>query len=145
MQWEIRMITLTPTSPAITGQKLGISIGLALTSVVLDKTITKKVHSMGVSVPPGGAAFDNAPPEALLAGYSAVQWLNFAFVMVGLTLAVVFLRDIGVVAGKHPEPENVRAGGVERQEKASEEGGVGLEKPTRDDKKRPLGVEGSEA
>jgi len=126
---------------AITGQKLGASIGLALTSVVLDKTIAKKVHSLGVSVPPGGAASDNTPPEALLAGYRAAQWLSFAFVMVGLTLAVVFLRDIGVIARKHPEPENVQAGDVERQEKTSEEAAVGLENPTSDDKKQPMGVE----
>jgi flagellar biosynthesis/type III secretory pathway M-ring protein FliF/YscJ len=115
---------------------------------VLEKTITKKVRSLGVSVPPGGADFDNAPLEALLAGYRAAQWLNFAFVMVGLTLAVVFLRDIGMIARKHPEPENVRARDVERQEpeKMSEEAAAGLENPTRDDNERAMGVElGSEA
>lgn len=117
--------------------KIGTSIGLALTSVVLDKTIAKKAHSLGVSVPPGGAASDNAPPEALLAGYRAAQWFNFAFVMVGLALAVVFLRDIGVIARKHqPMPKDSHAEGVvDMQESAREakdgEAVAGLESPSR--------------
>jgi len=41
---------------------------------------------------------------ALLAGYLAVQWLNFGFVMFGLVLALVFLRDIGVIARKPCPP-----------------------------------------
>jgi hypothetical protein len=131
-------------------KQIGTSIGLALTSVVLDKTITKKAHSLGVSVPSGGAASDNAPPEALLAGYRAAQWFNFAFVMVGLVLAVVFLRDIGVIARKHREPEPVlkpkhaHVEGVDRQEvkeAKDEEAVVGLESPSRHDEDRHRSVE----
>lgn len=110
-------------------KKLGASIGLALTSVVLDKTIAKKAHSLGIFVPPGGAASDNVPPAALLAGYRAAQWFNFAFLIVALVLAVVFLRDIGVIARKHPEPRESRAGGTGREEKLDEEAVMGLERP----------------
>ena len=77
---------------------------------MLDNTIVSTAHSLGVPVPPGGAAPNSAPRAALLAGYRAAQWVNFAFVMLGLALALVFLRDIGVIAEKCPEPENVDTG-----------------------------------
>jgi hypothetical protein len=73
---------------------------------VLDQTITKTAHSLGVSVPPG-AVSDQTPPAALLAGYRAAQWCNFAFMMVGLVLAILFLRNIGVIAAKQPDPEDM--------------------------------------
>lgn len=83
--------------------KIGTSIGLSLSSVLLDRTIASKSKSLGISVPSGGTAADSAPKEALLAGYRAAQWLCFAYVMVGLFLAVVFLRDIGIIAKKPPK------------------------------------------
>lgn len=80
--------------------QIGTSIGLALTSVVLDRTITSKAHSLGADVPAGGAAASNAPKEALLAGYKAAQWFNFAFVMVGLVFVMLFMRGMGIIAKK---------------------------------------------
>ncbi|KAF8319050.1 efflux transporter [Clavulina sp. PMI_390] len=80
--------------------QIGTSIGLSISSIVLDKQIVKKASEMGISLPSGGAAADNAPKEALLSGYRAAQWLCFAYVMTGLFMAVVFLRDIGVIAKK---------------------------------------------
>lgn len=76
----------------------------------MDKTIVNKAHSLGITVPPGGAAFNDIPPAALLAGYRAAQWFNFAFVMVGLILALLFLRDIGIIAPKQPESDDQAIG-----------------------------------
>lgn len=76
---------------------------------MLDNTIISTARSLGVPTPPGGAAPNNAPRTALLAGYRAAQWVNFAFVMLGLAVALVFLRDIGVIAEKCSELEDVDA------------------------------------
>ncbi|KAF8319051.1 efflux transporter [Clavulina sp. PMI_390] len=93
--------------------QLGTSIGLSISSIVLDKEIVKKAKSMGVSLPSGGAAANNAPKEALLSGYRAVQWLFFAYAMTGAFIAIVFLRDIGVIARKEtPTKENDRDIGI---------------------------------
>ena len=71
---------------------------MALSTVVLNETIAKEVRSLGLPQLPSSASTSNTPKPALLAGYRAVQWLNFAFVMVGLLLALIFLRRIGVIA-----------------------------------------------
>lgn len=94
--------------------QIGTSIGLALTSVVLDRTITSKAHSLGADVPAGGAAASNAPKEALLAGYKAAQWFNFAFVMVGLVFVMLFMRGMGIIAKKGDTGEGERKKAEER-------------------------------
>lgn len=88
--------------------KIGTSIGLSLASVVLDRTIARKAREMGVTTGAGGNVVNNAPPEALLAGFRAAQWLNFAYCMVGLVLGLIFLRHIGIVAPEDPTKANTK-------------------------------------
>ncbi|KAF9509219.1 hypothetical protein BS47DRAFT_1349456 [Hydnum rufescens UP504] len=87
-------------------------------SVVLDKTISKETRRLNASQP--AVSPQVTAKAALLAGYRAVQWLNFGFVMFGLVLALVFLRDIGVIARKprppvHPQGEPKLIGPDEKQ------------------------------
>ncbi|KAF9509240.1 hypothetical protein BS47DRAFT_1349492 [Hydnum rufescens UP504] len=82
--------------------QVGASLGLALSSIVLDKTIRKETRRLNASQP--AVSPQLTAKAGLLAGYRAVQWLNFGFVMFGLVLALVFLRDIGVIARKLRPP-----------------------------------------
>lgn len=106
---------------------------------------------MGVSVPSGGAAADSAPKEALLAGYRAAQWFCFAFVMVGLALALLFLRNIGVIARKHVEEgdlaeaspeERAAMGEEERNGRGEKVGDVEAARGSADSEEQGTGAEG---
>lgn len=88
---------------------------------------------MGIEVPPGGAAADNAPKAALLAGFKAAQWLNFAFIMVGLLLVVVFMRGMGIIANKHVEADDLK--------EASEEERREIEKEEEEERQHERGTE----
>lgn len=95
--------------------QVGTSVGLAISSVVLDRTISRKIRSLDLpQLPSSSASISDTPKAALLAGYRAVQWLNFAFVMVGLVLALTFLKRIGVIArmkgGGNSDEERVESG-----------------------------------
>src|SRR5260370_36036181 len=78
--------------------QIGASVGLAISSIVLNQTIAGEVRSLGLPQLPSSVSASDTPKPALLAGYRAVQWLNFAFLMVGLILTLTFLRWIGVIA-----------------------------------------------
>ena len=102
-------------------------MGLAISSVVLDRTIARKIRSLDLpQLPSSSASISDTPKPALLAGYRAVQWLNFAFVMVGLVLALAFLKRIGVIARMKDgdsDEERVESGSVEVKVKDEKEGG----------------------
>lgn len=71
--------------------QIGTSIGLALSSIILDKTMARKTRELTNA---GGMTEREVSKAALLAAYRAVQWLNFAFVMVG-EYSVCFLVLVG--------------------------------------------------
>jgi len=102
-----------PDAYLFTPTQIGTSLGLAISSVVLDRTIARKSRELGLPLPTTDGSVPISKP-ALLAGYRAVQWLNFAFVMVGLVLAVLFLRQIGIIARRTPKAM-VGAGAAEEQ------------------------------
>ncbi|KAK1232622.1 hypothetical protein PQX77_004242 [Marasmius sp. AFHP31] len=67
-------------------QQLGTSIGITIGTVVYNRLLTKNS---------GGA---NPPPrDALLKSYRAAQWTNFAFTVSAAFLAILFLRNVGIV------------------------------------------------
>jgi MFS family permease len=65
--------------------RLATSIGLALTNSIAS-TVTN--HYSG----------DKTSPEALLKGYRAAVWFCFASSVLAAILALVYLRDVGIVA-----------------------------------------------
>ncbi|KAF8340762.1 efflux transporter [Cantharellus anzutake] len=78
--------------------QVGTSVGLALSSIVLNQMVARNIQSLGPQETSSSKPSSSTPKSALLEGYRAVQWLNFSFMMVGLVLALVFLRHIGVIA-----------------------------------------------
>ncbi|KAF8314445.1 MFS general substrate transporter [Clavulina sp. PMI_390] len=82
--------------------QIGTSIGLSLCSIVMDHLAARKARELGSVVGSGAQAINNAPREALLAGYRGAQWVNFGYCMMGLILAVLFLRHVGIVAPEGP-------------------------------------------
>lgn len=101
--------------------QIGTSIGLSLSSILLDRTIARKAREMGISIPSGGAAADNAPKEALLAGYRAAQWLGFGYSIFAMVLALLFLRDMGIIAPKDPNKSKKRRLAILRAREDSED------------------------
>jgi len=101
---------------------IGASVGLTASSVILDRTIERELGSLGLpQIPSSSISSANTPKSALLAGYRAAQWLNFAFVMVGLLLALIFLKRIGIVtrikAADSEKEEELESTGLEEDEK----------------------------
>ncbi|KAG8904217.1 hypothetical protein FRB99_002081 [Tulasnella sp. 403] len=86
--------------------QVGGAVGLALTSVVADKVTQRESRKVGIDFDPRFPEAAPPPPEALLKGYRAAQWTDFAFCMVALIIVVVFLHDIGTV-GQSGKPTAV--------------------------------------
>jgi len=79
--------------------QLGTSFGLAITTIVHNKSVRRETAKEGI-VPDRLAS--NASLEAMLKGFKAAQWAGFGFAMGALLLAVLFLHGVGVVGGKQP-------------------------------------------
>jgi len=82
--------------------QLGVAVGLALTTVVFNRTAKDRAEQLGTpfdSKVPG-----SAPLAVLLSGYRAAQWTAFGFSMLSLALVVVFLRGIGKVGRRVEAP-----------------------------------------
>ncbi|KAF8524916.1 MFS general substrate transporter, partial [Hysterangium stoloniferum] len=73
--------------------QIGTSFGLAITTIVHNKVLMRDgvVPSIGDS---------DAPPAAVLNAFKAAQWTAFGFAMTAMVLAVVFLRDVGIVGNR---------------------------------------------
>ncbi|KAL0065020.1 hypothetical protein AAF712_008013 [Marasmius tenuissimus] len=67
-------------------QQLGTSIGVTIGTVVFNRLLTKNA---GGVIPP--------PRDAELKSYRAAQWTNFAFAISAALLAILFLRNVGIV------------------------------------------------
>ncbi|KAI1786595.1 efflux transporter [Ganoderma leucocontextum] len=76
--------------------QLGTAFGLAISTVVFDATLSARSSALGAALP-DGAEGSNAPRAAQLTAYKDAMWSGFAFGMVGVLLAVLFLRGVGVV------------------------------------------------
>jgi len=92
-----------------TMNQVGTSVGLAVSTTVHNRVMFQSAEAMGYVGDP-----TQVPKGALLSGYRAAQWTSFGFAMVGLLVALLFLRNIGIVGHtveKVPPPEKQEEGG----------------------------------
>ncbi|KDQ19374.1 hypothetical protein BOTBODRAFT_437663 [Botryobasidium botryosum FD-172 SS1] len=95
--------------------QFGGAAGLAVTTVLYDQ-IAKK-ETVKILGHPTALTDSAAPRDALLKGYRAAQWLNFAFLMAALGLTIIFLRGIGYVG--HAK---VKAASDQESQESSDDG-----------------------
>ncbi|KAL0065019.1 hypothetical protein AAF712_008012 [Marasmius tenuissimus] len=69
-------------------QQLGTSIGITIGTVVFNRLL---ISNTGSNNP------EEAPRPAVLKSYRAAQWTNFAFTISAALLAILFLRNVGIV------------------------------------------------
>ncbi|KAL0949753.1 hypothetical protein HGRIS_009791 [Hohenbuehelia grisea] len=74
--------------------QLGTALGIPVSTIVFNRVVAQDSRRMGIIVDATGS---NAPPQARLNGYRAAQWTAFAFGILATILAVIFLRNIGIV------------------------------------------------
>jgi len=74
-----------------TCSQLGTAFGLAVTTIVYDRTSTQASFENGTAT---------AVPQAQLKGYRAAQWTAFAFAMCAFAISITCFRGVGVVGGK---------------------------------------------
>ncbi|KAJ8074009.1 hypothetical protein PM082_012299 [Marasmius tenuissimus] len=69
-------------------QQLGTSIGISIGTVVFNRLL---ISNTGSNNP------EEAPRPEVLKSYRAAQWTNFAFAISAALLAILFLRNVGIV------------------------------------------------
>ncbi|KAK1232623.1 hypothetical protein PQX77_004243 [Marasmius sp. AFHP31] len=69
-------------------QQLGTSIGITIGTVVFNRLL---ISNTGSNNP------EEAPAPEVLKSYRAAQWTNFAFCISAALLAILFLRNVGIV------------------------------------------------
>ncbi|KAF8524915.1 efflux transporter [Hysterangium stoloniferum] len=101
-------------------QAIGVSFGLAVTTLVHNEVFTREAARDGVAPSSDG---NDASPAALTA-FKAAQWTGVGFAMAAMLLAVVFLRGIGVIGNRGPPQQKVpatptRTSSIDEEEKSS--------------------------
>ncbi|KAI9457060.1 major facilitator superfamily-domain-containing protein [Boletus coccyginus] len=89
--------------------QIGTAFGLTITTLVFDNVVETQSAKLGVTVDSTGT---NAPKSAQLQGYRSAQWANAAFPFLASLLAVIFLRQVGIIGyrkhgGEDPSEQTI--------------------------------------
>jgi len=127
--------------------QIGASFGLAISTIVHNKVLMRDTARDGVAPSNDGS---NPPPAADLNPFKAAQWPGFRFVMAAMLLAIIFMRDVGIVGNRWTRQAEELAGStptLSAKEEKSEGVVPEYEYDTRlaDDDGNKAGKEGHEA
>ncbi|EIN03494.1 MFS general substrate transporter [Punctularia strigosozonata HHB-11173 SS5] len=79
--------------------QLGTAFGLTISTIVFNRVLKRESRERGVNT--SGVDASAAPRPAQLEAYKAAQWTTFGFGMLATALALIYLRNVGIIGASH--------------------------------------------